>query len=138
MGIHTTNYYNTFIEVADDCPVEIGVIPTSKGEVKTIAEMQFEFLIKHPYEYTSDEVLFQVYANKKALTDSEYQAAREAFFSKGQPCFRASPLTKRFGFGIHANEDGRIAILGKETEAYNQIQNDAKIRKVKAMRTSKK
>jgi hypothetical protein len=138
MLIHTTNYYNTLIVVAEDCPVTVGEAPTSTKAVKTVAEVQYDILIRNPYKYTSDEILFQVYADRKELTISEYQEGREAFFSKGQPCFRTSPLTKRFGFGIHADKDGKIALWGMETKTYEQIQNDANIIKVKAMRNSKK
>jgi hypothetical protein len=138
MKVHTTNYVETFIEVAEDCPIEISEIPKSKGGTKTVAEMQFELLVKNPYRFTSDDILFQVYADRNDLTKPEYNEAREHFFSKGQPCFRASPLTKRFGFGVHANNEGKIALFGKETKEYQELLNDTKIKKVKAMRTSKK
>jgi hypothetical protein len=137
MKQHTTNYQNTFIEVAADCPAEIGQIPKSTGEKKTVAEMQYETLQNNPYKFTSDDVLFQVFADRKDLIESEYQLAREVFFSKGQACFRASPLTKRFGFGVHANEEGKIAIYGRESLEYEQFVNDNSIKKVKAMRTQK-
>ncbi|KOY86811.1 hypothetical protein AD998_12260 [bacterium 336/3] len=138
MKLHTTNYFDTFIEVADDCPTEIGEIPKSKGDNKTVAEIQYELLIKNPYKFTSDDIFFQVYADKNDLTKTEYKKAREQFFSKGQPCFRASPLTKRYGFGVHSNSDGKIAIFGQETKEYEQFVNDPKIKKVKAMKSSKK
>ena len=138
MKVFTTNYINTFIEVADDCPTEISETPKSKRDNKTVAELQFELVVKNPYKYTSDDIIFQVYADRNELTKVECKQARELFFSKGQPCFRASPLTKRFGFGVHSDEDGKVAIFGQETKEYEQFVNDAKIKKVKAMRTSKK
>ena len=138
MKIHTTNYFDTFIEVADDCPTEISEIPKSKGNNKTVAELQFELLIKNQYKFTSDDIFFQVYAHKNDLTKSEYKEAREHFFSKGQPCFRASPLTKRYGFGVHSDQYGKVAIFGRETKEYEQFISDTNIEKVKAMRTSKK
>ena len=138
MKIHTTNYIDTFIEVADDCPTNKCEVPTSKGNSKTIAEMQFELLVKNPYKFTSDDILFQVFADRNDLTKPEYKEAREQFFSKGQACFRASPLTKRFGFGVHSDKDGKIAIFGMETNEYEQFLSNKKIQKVKAMRTSKK
>jgi hypothetical protein len=135
MKTHTTNYTDTFIEVADDCPTTLGEIPPLKGDKKTVANIQFEILSKNPYRYTSDDVLFQVFAEKNDLTESEYEKARAEFFSKGQPCFRASPLTKRYGWGIHNNEEGKIALFGCETKEYEQI--SAKIKTVKAMKSSK-
>jgi hypothetical protein len=138
MKQHTTNYFDTLIEVAEDCPVAAAEVPASKGDVKTVAQLQYELIAKHPYRYTSDDVLFQVYARRNDLTPSEYKAAREAFFSKGQPCLRASPLTKRYGFGVHADKDGKIALYGVETSKYTQLLKDDAVKKVKAMRTSKK
>jgi len=135
---HTTNYTNTFIEVAEDCPVTIAEIPKPKGNEKTAALLQYEMIAKHPYKYTSDDVLFLVYAEKNDLTKAEYKKAREIFFSKGQPCFRASPLTKRYGFGVHANEEGKIALYAQNIEEYKKLIADPNIKKLKAMRSSRK
>lgn len=135
---HTTNYINTFIEVAEDCPVAVSEIPSPKGSEKTAALLQYKMIAKHPYKYTSDDVLFLVYAAKNDLTRAEHKNAREIFFSKGQPCFRASPLTKRYGFGVHADEKGKIALYGRETDAYKKLVTTPGIKKIKAMRSSKK
>lgn len=134
---HTTNYTDTFIEVAEDTKVSCGTRPSSRGDKKTIAELQYELLAKSPYKLTSDDVLFQVFADRNNLTNAEYKLAREQFFSKGQPCFRASPLTKTHGFGVHADSSGKLAIYGMETEQYERFRNDPRLRKIKAMRTSK-
>lgn len=136
--IHTTNYYNTFIEVAEDTKVSCGTKPPFKTEKKTIAEMQYELLVNNPYKFTSDDIFFQVFAERNDLTKAEYEKARQKFFSKGQPCFRSSPLTKKYGFGVHADKDGKVAIYGMETDEYKKFLNDPTIKKVKAMRTIKK
>lgn len=136
--VHTTNYINTFIEVADDCPVHQSEIPQMTAEKKTVAQMQYEKISRHPYAYTSDDILFQVFADRNDLTKGEYREARAAFFSKGQACFRASPLTKRYGFGIHCNAEGKIALFGMETREYAEFLKDDSVKKVKAMRTSRK
>ncbi|MCU0392181.1 MAG: DUF6157 family protein [Thermoflexibacter sp.] len=136
MKLHSTNYFDTFIEVAEDTKVDCGTRPPSK-ESKTVAEMQYELLSKNPYEYTSDDIFFQIYAERNDLTEAEYEKAREQFFSKGQPCFRASPLTKTYGFGIHSNSEGRIALFGMETQEYQDFLADKNIKKIKAMKSSK-
>lgn len=137
MKIHTTNYQNTFIEVAEDCPALAGEIPPSKAENMTIADIQFLILSKHPYKYTSDDVLFKVYAERNELTKIEYKAAREQFFSKGQPCLRCSPLTKRYGWGIHCDAEGKVALYGRETKEYEQFLKQKDLKLVKAMRSKK-
>lgn len=134
---HSTNYYNTLVEIAEDCPCDKGEMPPLKDDKKTIAYLQFEMLYEHPYEYTSDDVLFGVQAIRKEYSKDEMQEQRETYFSKGQPCFRASPLSKRYGWGIHSNEEGKIAMLGVESKAYQVLQADASIKKVKAMKSKR-
>ncbi len=136
MKIHSTNYFDTFIEVSEDTKADLGTIPQTK-EKKTVAEMQFELIAKNPYKYSSDDIFFQVFADRNDLTKAEYEKAREHFFSKGQPCFRASPLTKTYGFGIHSDKNGKVALYGRETEEYRNFLADTKIKKVKAMKSSK-
>ena len=86
----TTNYTNTFIEIAEDCPATTGETPPLKGKKKSVANLQFEMLHGHPYEFTSDDVLFTVHATRKEIPDADLAEQRDIFFSKGQPCFRAS------------------------------------------------
>ena len=138
MKTHTTNYQNTFIEVAADSPAAGGEMPPVKGDAKTVANIQFDMVSKNPYKFTSDDVLFQVYAERKDLTESELEEARKEFFSKGQPCMRASPLTKRYGWGIHNNEEGKIAMFGVDSDEYKKLSEDKALTVVKAMKSSKK
>ncbi|GAB3332993.1 DUF6157 family protein [Larkinella ripae] len=133
MKVHTTNYTDTFIAVADDCPAVAGEVPPVKGDAKSVANLQFELLSKNPYRFTSDDVLFQVYAERNDLTESEWEAARAQFFSKGQPCFRASPLTKRYGWGLHSDKEGKIALFSRASDAYETLKKDPSLNVVKAM-----
>ena len=135
---HTTNYYNTFIEIAEDCKTDKGEMPPIKGGKKTVANLQFEILYENPYKYTSDEVLFGVFAMRKEFEKGEMDEQRAHYFSKGQPCFRASPLTKSYGWGIHNDKEGKIAMYGAETEEYQKFIADDSIKKVKAMRSKRK
>jgi len=135
MKLHTTNYTDTFIEAAEDCPATEGEIPPQKGDKRSVATIEFELIIRHPYRYTSDDVLFRVHAEKNNLPKNEWKAAREAFFSKGQPCFRASPLTKRYGWGLHCDTEGKIALVAKGSPEYEQYRNDKSLKVVKAMRS---
>ena len=135
MKQHTTNYISTFIEIAADSPADSGEAPPLKGNKRTAASIQFEMIRDNPYKYTSDDVLFHVFAEKNELTKSELKTARQEFFSKGQPCFRASPLTKRYGWGVHSDKDGRLAIYGAETAAYKKLASDKSLTVVKAMKS---
>lgn len=138
MKTHTTNYFNTFIETAEDTKVKSGTKPPAGKNSKTVAEMQFDIIAENPYKYTSDEVLFDIYAERNDIPETELDSAGEHFFSKGQPCFRASPLTKSYGFGVHFNEEGKMALYGMESTDYKNFCSDPAVKKVKAMRSSKK
>ncbi len=132
---HSTNYYDTFIEIADDSPTHHGEVPPQKGDKLTIANIQYQMLAERPYIYTSDDLIFAVYARRKDIVESDLEEAREAYFSKGQPCLRSSPLTKRYGWGVHNDANGKIAIYGAETQAYEDFVKDDAIQKTKAMRS---
>lgn len=137
MKIHTTNYYDTFIAVAEDCPVSEAQVPPLKKE-RSAANIQFDLLAADPYRYTSDDILFTVFAEKQGLKKSALPEARAEFFSKGQPCFRASPLTKRYGWGVHFDKAGKMALVGMDSAEYKKYIADKNIAIVKAMRHSKK
>lgn len=132
------NYYNTFIEVAPDSAVAEGVVPTARGERKTIALIQYELLAPNPYRYTQEEVLFETYVRHKGIPASELgDELRKAFFAKSQACLRASPLPKQFGWGLHFDSEGRVALYGVESEAYQRFLADEGLTKLKAMRSSR-
>jgi hypothetical protein len=136
--MHTTNYYNTFIQIAEDCPVTNAEVPPLKGDDKTIANLHFEMIIDSPYKYSSDDVIFNANAVKNKITGKAAQAeARAAFFSKGQACLRASPLTKRYGWGVHHNAAGKIAIYAIDSAEYKKMAKDKLLKQVKGMRSKK-
>jgi hypothetical protein len=82
-------------------------------------------------------VLFRVYAIKNRIAPEELAKAREQFFSKGQPCFRTSPLTRRYGWGVHNDAEGRIAIFPLESKEYATLSGDKKLRHFKALRSKR-
>lgn len=133
----TTNYINTFIQVADDCPALEGVKPPCKSNKITIATMQYELLINSPYKYTSDDVFFYIYAKRNDIAEEDYPMAREEFYSKGQPCFRASPLTKKYGWGVHSDENSHIAIYAVQSKGYKNLANDEHLTQKKAMKSKR-
>lgn len=132
--MHTTNYFNTFIAVADDCPVQQAQVPTLHPERPSVAAMQYQMITEHPYAYTSDDVLFIVHARRQGLAETEWAEARTAYFSKGRACLRASALPKRYGFGVHCDGQGRVALVGLGTEEYGRLARDKSLEHVKAMR----
>ena len=140
-SIHTTNCFNTFIRVAEDCPAHTGEEPPLRAGKPTVACLQYGMLTKAPYKYTSDDVIFATSAAGRALdakaTKTEKHAARQAFFSRGQACMRASSLGKRFGWGVHADSEGRIAIYAVDSKRYQALVRDPVLTQVRAMRSKR-
>lgn len=133
----TTNYFQTFICVADDCAAAAGEVPPDGGEKPTVARLQYDMVIGHPYAYTSDDVLFAVHAARHGIPESDMAEQRQAFFAKSQACLRSSPLAKRYGWGIHFDEAGKIALYGRETADYQQRAADPNLKQLKAMRSKR-
>lgn len=132
------NYYETFIRVAEDCPVDSGEVPTARGGKRTAAQAHYEMTRDAPYRYTQEQVLFAAELTKKGLDPKDHPEGGEtwqAFYSKGQPCLRASPLAKRYGWGFHFDADGRVAALDRAEPAYAERAADASLRQLAAMRT---
>ena len=133
----TTNYFDTFIEIAEDCPVAAAEAPPERAGTRTVANIQFDLISAHPYRHTSDDVIFHAHAERNGIGDDDRIAARERFFSKGQPCLRASPLAKRYGWGIHSDAEGRVALIAAGSEAYEGLISDPGVTRVKAMRSKR-
>lgn len=136
MKIHTTNYTNTFICVAEDCKKTESEIPPLKlDKPKSIARMQFEMITENPFQFTSDDIIFQIHCERKGINQTDEE--RDSFFSKGQPCFRSSPLAKTYGWGIHYDEQSRVGLVAINDEKYASLSNSSELAIVKAMRSSR-
>lgn len=48
---------------------------------------------------------------------------------------RTSPLAKTYGWGIHYNQEGKMALIVMESQSYIDFSNNDNIKKVKAMKT---
>jgi Family of unknown function (DUF6157) len=130
--MHTTNYKNTFVTVAPDCAVNSGIIP---GKPDSIAGRQYALLSDSPYRLTSDDLLFAVHAAKNGLPDTA--ETRVEFFSKPKACLRASPLPKQYGWGIHHDTDGRIALVAVGSAEYDRLLRDKSVKSTPAMRATR-
>ena len=131
------NYYDTLVEVADDCPATEGQIPQARGGRKTKAVVEYELLVKDPYTYTEEDIAFEVYAVLHDIPKASRRKEREKFLSKGHPHLRVSALAKRYGWGIHNNSEGKIALIGVESPEYKRLLKDSRTAKVKAFRSTR-
>lgn len=136
--MHSTNYFNTFIAAAPDGPDVAGAVPPLRSE-RSVAERMYRLIKDHPYEYTSDEVIFTVWADRNGVAQKDRAKARKVFFAKPQPCLRASDLCKRYGWGIHSDATGRVALTAVDTPKYRALARGADGVAIKiAMRTTRK
>ena len=119
------NYYDTFIRVAPDCPVNEAVVPTGRREVKSIPQVEYELLSENPYTFTQEELLFAVHVRRQGIGDAELKARCAAlwkkFFDKPHACLRASMLPKKYGWGLHFDAEGRIGLVAMESKAYKVL-----------------
>ncbi|WP_334073628.1 MULTISPECIES: DUF6157 family protein [Paenibacillus] len=116
------SYQNTFILISSDCPVQEGIEPISRKESKPVHVIQYELLTANPYKYNYDELLFETHVRHKGISDSmlleRRQEFREALFAKKHACMRASALPKRYGWGVHYDAEGKMAIYGADSPQY--------------------
>ena len=99
------NYYDTLIEVAEDCPATEGLVPAARGG--------------------------------KAIPKRSRPKERETFSRKGHPHLRVSPLAKRYGWGVHNDGDGKLALVAVDSPRYQRLMKDPRTTKVKAFRSSR-
>ncbi|GJD58923.1 DUF6157 family protein [Methylobacterium dankookense] len=112
---------NSFVLVGADCPVTASVIPQTRGGAPTVPALQHMLLSADPYRYDHEGLIWEVYRHHKAIPPADEVSARASLFSRSHPCMRASILPKRYGWGVHYDEAGRIAIVGMETGRYREL-----------------
>ncbi|WP_020472177.1 DUF6157 family protein [Zavarzinella formosa] len=116
---------NTFVLVSPDCPATTAIIPSPRGGNPTVAVIQHKLLTTQPYSLTLEDLIFQTHVLRSNLSTVEMNVRaaeiRKTLFGKSHPCMRASPLPKQYGWGVHHDEAGRIAIYGLETEEYRRL-----------------
>lgn len=132
------SYKNTLITISEDSKVSSAKVPVIKNEKPTIAYIEHDLINNNPYKFTQEDVQFKTYLIKNQMEAENAAELQEQFFSKSKACFRASPLVKNYGWGIHYNNQGKIAIYDVNSEMYNQLLKQDDITKLKGMRSKRK
>lgn len=131
----STNYYNTLITISEDSPTSQSIVPDLTKP--SVASQQYTWITERPYELTSDDVIFMRVAEKLGIPEAERASEQEAWFETGRACLRTSPLAKQHGWGIHADANGRIALIAVESDEYRNLVADENVKKVRAMKRSR-
>lgn len=114
------DYTDTFIALApgSEGPARV---PAERAGKPTIASATWAMIHEAPYRHTSGDVIFTVWADRRGVPDAERAAARAEFYSVGRPCLRASDLGKAYGWGVHADAAGRLALYPYGSAEYDAL-----------------
>ena len=111
------------ITVADKCPANRGMEPTTNRAEKTITMHQYDVLTEMPYQLDYDELKKEVHENRRGKTDLKLDSYD----------MRRSELCKVWGWGVHQDKNGKLALVGCETKEYRRLLRKPGVRKVKAL-----
>jgi len=135
------NPTNQFIEIAPDSPTKTAIVPYDKADKRSIATIEYELLSSKSYGLTLEDLKFDTYVRHKQIPPAELKThrkqLRDEYFAKPYACMRASPLTKKYGWGAHYDKLGKIAIYPVESEEYQMFVSDQSIKKYFAMRSKR-
>ncbi len=112
------------IEVAEDCQVDRAEAPPD-GTPKTIARIGYDILIENPYRYTERAFYHELHAVRRNRPDLKYESYN----------IKRAPVVKVHGWGIHRDENGKLALVAMESPRYKELQ--ATIKTTRAYRTNK-
>lgn len=129
------SYTNAFITLAPNCPVSAGTVPRL---ATSIAGLEHALLADRPYHYTANDLILEVHRQHKNVGDADLDAFKTFLFAKSHPCMRLSMLPKRWGWGVHCDEYGRMALYGVETDEYGDLamRSDLRVMAARAARRS--
>ncbi len=116
---------NQFVLVAPDCKATAAVVPSPKGGKETVPVIQHELLTTKPYTLTLEDLIFATHVRRLGLTVAEAKAQKKEIwrelFAKSHACMRASALPKQYGWGVHYDAQGRIALVPMESAEYHRF-----------------
>ena len=135
------NYINTFIAVSPDTKAKVGSVPPARGGKRSIAQMEYQLIAGHPYELTQEDVQFCVHVERTGITPAQLKAKRRElrsdFFSKPMACMRTSPLARTYGWGLHFDREGKVALVPMESPKYRKLSGSTSIEQTRAMRSKR-
>ena len=116
---------NTFIQVSPDSTTTKAVIPEARDGKKTIQMIQYQLLMENPYSLTLNDLIFEIFVKRNNISSSDLELHKTTIwaelFVKPHPCMRASMLPKKYGWGVHYDAAGKIALHALESEKYQRL-----------------
>lgn len=127
---------NTFVLVAADCPVTVAQVPVGRGSTPTVPVLQHELLTTRPYTLTLEDLMFEVHIRRASLSAAEVKdnkaTIHAVLFGKPYPCMRASALPKRYGWGVHHDTAGKLALVSMQSAEYRRFA-DGKVKGIEVV-----
>jgi Family of unknown function (DUF6157) len=134
------NYINTFIAVSPDTKAKLGSVPLARGK-RSVAQIEYGLIANHPYKFTQEEVQFSVHLERTGVTPAQLNGRRNElwsdFFSKSMACMRTSPLARSYGWGLHFDSEGKVALVPMESPKYQKLSGSPSIEQTRAMRSKR-
>ncbi|MGH7911694.1 MAG: DUF6157 family protein [Candidatus Dormibacteraceae bacterium] len=115
--MEAVDYADTFITVAPDSTARTGTGPP--GE--TVAALTYRMIAEQPYRWRSSDVIFTVWATRHPVAPAARNQAWGEFYSKPRACLRSSDLGKKWGWGVHADRDGRVMVYAVGSAEYEHL-----------------
>lgn len=115
--MESVDYTDTFITVAPDSAATGGTVPP--GE--TVVALTYRMIAEHPYELRSSDVIFGVWADRHGIAAEARPVTWEEFYAKPRACLRSSELGKKWGWGLHADHQGRVMVHPVGSAEYEQL-----------------
>jgi hypothetical protein len=116
----------------------VGSVPPEREDKRSIAQIEYDLIAPQPYKLTQEEVQFSVHIERTGVTPTQLKSKRSelwsAFFSKPIACMRTSPLAKSYGWGLHFDNEGRVALVPVESQKYQQLSSSPSVKQTSAMR----
>lgn len=113
------------IQVSEDTEAVRGEEPPEDGTHKTVVRIQYEVLAENPYEFTEQGFYHEVHVVRRRRTDLKI----------GAYSIKRMPLLKKYGWGIHRDIEGKLALVACESDRYRELLSDPSVRKTKAYRS---
>ena len=129
--------FNTFVEVAEDCPTGQAEVPSTRPGRVTKAAIEYGLIAQEPYVLTEEELAFRTRMAMRGVSESDGPAERKRSIFTNKPRLRVSALAKRYGWGIHIDSRGRVALVPVESPEYRRLAADPGLNHVRAFRSTR-
>ena len=116
------------ILIATKCSMKRGTKPVSNREQPTIAMHQYDVLTEMPYQLTYKQLKEEVHRTRRGKEFTDEQL--ETYMMK------RSELCKIYGWGVHEDKNGKLALVGCETKEYRRLLRKPGVQRVKALNPS--